>query len=112
MIDMGRERFEELVSDALDTVPGELLDLVDNCVVLVEDEPPADDPDLLGLYDGIALTERDSSYTMVAPDRILVYLLVAAILGFVGYRKVRKVRGPERAIAQAQETKETLLRRG
>ena len=47
------------------------------------------------------------SYAVV----VLVYLLVAAILGFVGYRKVRKVRGPERAIAQAQETKTTLLRR-
>ncbi len=73
MIAMDRERFEELVSDALDTVPVELLDLVDNCVVLVEDEPPPEDPDLLGLYDGIALTERDSSYTMVVPDRIFVY---------------------------------------
>jgi predicted Zn-dependent protease with MMP-like domain len=70
---MDRERFEELVSDALDTVPVELLDLVDNVVVLVEDEPPPDDPDLLGLYDGIALTERDSSYTMVTPDRIFIY---------------------------------------
>ena len=73
MIDMSRERFEELVSDALDSVPAELLEMVDNCVVLVEDEPPADDPDLLGLYDGIALTERDSSYTMVSPDRIFIY---------------------------------------
>ncbi len=73
MIEMDRERFESLVSEALDTVPLELLDLVDNCVVLVEDEPPPDDPDLLGLYDGIALTERDSSYTMVAPDRIFIY---------------------------------------
>jgi len=36
------------------------------------------------------------------------YLLVAALLGFIGYRKVRKVRGPERAIAQAQETKAAL----
>ena len=37
---------------------------------------------------------------------------IGAILGFVGYRKIRKVRPPERAIAQAQETKETLLHRG
>jgi predicted Zn-dependent protease with MMP-like domain len=73
VIDMSRERFEELVSDALDSVPAELLEMVDNCVVLVEDEPPAEDPDLLGLYDGIALTERDSSYTMVTPDRIFIY---------------------------------------
>ena len=43
---------------------------------------------------------------------VLVYLLVAGILGFLGYRKVRKVRPPERAIAQAQETKTALLKRG
>jgi predicted Zn-dependent protease with MMP-like domain len=73
VIEMDRERFETLVAEALDSVPLELLDLVDNCVVLVEDEPPPDDPDLLGLYDGIALTERDSSYTMVVPDRIFIY---------------------------------------
>ena len=42
---------------------------------------------------------------------VLVYLLVAGILGFVGYKKVRKVRPPERAIHQAQETKDTLLRK-
>jgi hypothetical protein len=42
----------------------------------------------------------------------VVYLLVAGILGFVGYKKGSKVRPPDRAIAQAQETKETLLRRG
>ncbi|HET9859357.1 MAG TPA: metallopeptidase family protein [Nocardioidaceae bacterium] len=73
MIEMSRERFEELVSDALDTVPPELAALVDNVVVLVEDDAPSDDPDLLGLYDGIALTERDSSYSVVMPDRITVF---------------------------------------
>jgi predicted Zn-dependent protease with MMP-like domain len=73
MIDMGRERFEELVADALDTVPPELARLIDNCVVLVEDEAPDDDPDLLGLYDGTPLTERDSHYSMVMPDRITIF---------------------------------------
>ena len=42
---------------------------------------------------------------------VLVYLLVAGVLGFVGYKKVRKVRPPERSIHQAQETKDTLLRK-
>jgi len=65
--------FEELVAVALDGVPPELADLMDNVVVLVEAEPPADDPDLLGLYDGIPLTERDSGYTFREPDRIFVY---------------------------------------
>ena len=42
---------------------------------------------------------------------VLLYVLLAGALGFIGYRKIRAVRGPERAIHQAQETKETLLRR-
>jgi predicted Zn-dependent protease with MMP-like domain len=73
VVDVSRERFEELVAEALDSIPPELTGLIDNCVVLVEEEPPADDPDLLGLYDGTPLTERDSSYTLVAPDRILLF---------------------------------------
>jgi predicted Zn-dependent protease with MMP-like domain len=73
VIEMSRERFEELVSEALDEVPPELTTLMDNVVVLVEDDAPADDPGLLGVYEGIALTERTSSYTMVAPDRITIF---------------------------------------
>ena len=53
---MSRERFEELVGDALDQVPEGLAALMDNVVVLDEDEPPQDDPDLLGFYDGTPLT--------------------------------------------------------
>ena len=73
MIEMTRERFEELVGDALDEVPEELAALVDNVVVLVEDEPPEDDPDLLGFYDGTPLTERDTRYAGVVPDRIMIF---------------------------------------
>ena len=69
---MAPRRFEELVADALDAVPAELTGLMDNVVVLVEDEAP-DDPDLLGLYEGVALTERGYDYGGVLPDRILVY---------------------------------------
>ncbi len=69
---MSRRRFEELVSDALDTVPPELADAMDNVVVLVEDRDP-EEPDLLGIYHGIALTERTSSYGGVLPDRISIY---------------------------------------
>ena len=54
-------------------MPGELLALIDNCVVLVEDDPPPETPDLLGLYDGVPLTERDSQYGAVLPDRILIF---------------------------------------
>ncbi len=73
MIEMSRERFEGLVRDALDTIPGELADMVDNVVVLVEDDPPPGDPTLLGVYDGTPLTDRDSGYVMVPPDRITIF---------------------------------------
>ena len=73
MMEMSREHFEQLVSDALDQIPPELAALMDNVVVLVEDDAPPEDPDLLGFYDGTPLTERDSSYALVAPDRITIY---------------------------------------
>ena len=73
MIEMSREHFEGLVSDALDQIPAELAALMDNVVVLVEDEPPPDDPELLGLYDGTPLTERDSGYAGVMPDRVTIF---------------------------------------
>jgi len=71
-MEMTRRRFEELVADALDTIPAELTRAMDNVVVLVEDRNP-EEPDLLGLYEGVALTERTSSYGGVLPDRISVY---------------------------------------
>jgi predicted Zn-dependent protease with MMP-like domain len=70
---MPRDRFEELVGDALDEVPQELLDLMDNVVILVEDDPPAGEPNLLGLYEGHALTDRGWEYSGVLPDRILIF---------------------------------------
>jgi predicted Zn-dependent protease with MMP-like domain len=70
---MARERFEELVGEALDEVPAELMALLDNVVILVADDPPEDEPDLLGLYEGYALTERGWDYGGVLPDRITIY---------------------------------------
>jgi predicted Zn-dependent protease with MMP-like domain len=69
---MSPQRFDELVSDALDLIPAELAAAFDNVVVLVEDRHP-DEPDLLGLYHGVALTERDSSYAGSLPDTITIY---------------------------------------
>ncbi|MGI8800115.1 MAG: metallopeptidase family protein [Pseudonocardia sp.] len=71
-IEMTRRRFEELVSDALDELPPELTRAMDNVVVLVGDRN-SEEPSLLGLYEGIALTERTSQYGGVLPDRITVY---------------------------------------
>jgi predicted Zn-dependent protease with MMP-like domain len=70
---MSVERFEELVSDALDTVPDGLIRLLDNVVILVADESPPGEPELLGLYEGYALTSRGSDYGGVLPDRIMIY---------------------------------------
>ena len=70
---MSLEDFESAVDDALDSIPDQLLDMVDNCVILVEDEPEGDDPDLLGLYDGVALTDRGDMWGGELPDRILIY---------------------------------------
>ena len=72
MVDVSRRRFEELVGDALDEVPEQLTRLMDNVVVLVEERDP-DDPHLLGLYEGVALTERGHDYGGLLPDRITLY---------------------------------------
>ncbi len=69
---MSPQRFEELVSEALDRIPQELAAAFDNVVVLVEDRN-AEEPDILGLYQGIALTERDSWYAGSLPDTITIY---------------------------------------
>ena len=69
---MSPQRFDELVSDALDLIPPDLAAAMDNVVVLVEGRNPGE-PDLLGLYEGIALTERDSRYGGSLPDTITIY---------------------------------------
>ena len=63
-------------SYAADEIPPELAAMMDNVVVLVEDQPPADDPYLLGVYEGTPLTERGDSWAAGAlPDRITVFRL-------------------------------------
>jgi predicted Zn-dependent protease with MMP-like domain len=74
MVELGRAEFEELVSEALDGLPPELARLMNNVALFVEDELP-EEPELLGLYEGIPLTERTSSYVMAMPDRITIYRL-------------------------------------
>lgn len=71
MIDIAPEVFDELVGTALDAVPPELTGYMTNVVVVVEDTAPVEG--LLGLYEGIPLTERDHSYAGVLPDRITLY---------------------------------------
>ncbi|QAY69260.1 metallopeptidase family protein [Xylanimonas protaetiae] len=74
MMEFSRADFEDAVSDALDAIPEELTAMMDNVVVLVEDDAPADDPELLGLYDGVPLTERGEFWAAGAlPDRITIF---------------------------------------
>jgi len=72
MITMTVSEFEDLVAEALERVPAGLARLVDNVVFVVEENPPTGD-DLFGLYEGIPLTERGSSYVAAMPDRISIY---------------------------------------
>ena len=71
MVEVTRTRFEELVGDALDAIPEGLARLMDNVFVVVEHG--SDDPDLLGHYEGVPLTERHDYGGMVMPDRIVIY---------------------------------------
>ena len=73
MIELSRTHFEKLVGDALDSIPEELTQYIDNVVILLQDEPPQ--PGLLGLYEGIPLTERGEGYAGVLPDQISIYWL-------------------------------------
>ena len=73
VLEMSREEFEDLVAEALDEIPDELARLVDNVVFVVEDDVPEGEEPLLGLYEGVPLTERGSWYAGVLPDRITVY---------------------------------------
>jgi predicted Zn-dependent protease with MMP-like domain len=71
VVEITREEFEDLVGEALDTIPPGLARLMDNVVIVVEDDPPS--PGLLGLYHGVPLTERGDTYAGVLPDRIAIY---------------------------------------
>lgn len=71
VLDLSRAEFEELVADALDSIPPDLAALMSNVVIVVEDEAP--EQGLLGLYHGIPLTERGDWYGGVLPDHISIY---------------------------------------
>ncbi|HAN24480.1 MAG: hypothetical protein CMH36_09905 [Microbacterium sp.] len=73
MIDLDVDAFEALVTDELDRLPDEMIDGLDNVVFVVEDRAADGSLDLLGLYDGWALTERDRYGMGELPDRIIVY---------------------------------------
>ena len=71
MVEVDPERFEAMVGEALDGLPGELGELMSNVAVTVEHR--AGPAGLLGLYRGVPLTSRTTSYAGVLPDRITIY---------------------------------------
>jgi predicted Zn-dependent protease with MMP-like domain len=64
--------FEQWVEEALASLPRELREYMSNVAIVLEDEPPPGQP-LLGLYEGLPLTRRGSSYAGVPPDKITIY---------------------------------------
>ena len=83
MLRMSPHEFERAVVAALDSVPAELATALSNVAIVIEDEPTAADylelgidpseETLFGLYQGVALTDRDASYGATLPDRIAIY---------------------------------------
>jgi len=75
-----RGAFEKMVKGAMETLPQELKDQLENVAFIVEDEPSdlpdeweEDDQDLLGLYHGVSRKNRGFWYGNALPDRILIY---------------------------------------
>ncbi len=71
--DLDAEAFERLVIDELDLLPDDMIDGLDNVVFVTEDRPEDGSLDLLGLYDGVALTERGNYGFGELPDRIILF---------------------------------------
>ena len=67
------ETFEAIVVDELDDLPDDMVDGLENIVFVVEDRPEDGSLDLLGLYQGVALTDRDRYGFGEMPDRIVLY---------------------------------------
>jgi predicted Zn-dependent protease with MMP-like domain len=70
---LNRTEFEAAVDAALEGLPEWVIDLLDNLHVVVEERPSRDEPELLGLYEGVSLPERSADYWGALPDRIVVY---------------------------------------
>lgn len=72
-MEMDAAAFEALVISELDQLPDDMVDGLENVVFVVEDRPEDDTLDLLGLYDGLALTERTQYGMGELPDRIVLF---------------------------------------
>jgi predicted Zn-dependent protease with MMP-like domain len=92
VVELGADAFDELVAAALDSIPAELGHMMRNVAVLVADQGGS--PNLLGLYEGVPLTARTSSYAGVLPDRITIFRLPI----------LRRCRTAEEVVAMVRHT--------
>ena len=72
-MDLSSDAFEQLVIDELDLLPDDMIDGLENVAFVTEDRPEDGSLDLLGLYDGVSLTERGQYGFGELPDRIILY---------------------------------------
>ena len=72
-LELDAAEFEKIVVDELDELPDEMVDGLENLVFVVEDRPEDGTLDLLGEYQGVALTERDRYGFGELPDRIVLF---------------------------------------
>ncbi len=72
-LELDSAEFEKLVIDELDLLPDDMVDGLENVVFVTEDRPEDGSLDVLGLYDGVAITERDRYGFGELPDRIILY---------------------------------------
>lgn len=79
---LSEDEFEELVVDVLDSLPEQILNMMENVDVVIEDWPSSEHKDeagiggggtLYGLYEGVPLTARDGGYFLIAPDKITIF---------------------------------------
>ncbi|MBP1324845.1 putative Zn-dependent protease with MMP-like domain [Leucobacter exalbidus] len=72
MLELSPEEFESLVADGLDSLHDDMLDQLDNVIFVIEDVPE-DGTDVLGVYEGFSLAERDVYGYGEQPDRIILF---------------------------------------
>jgi len=90
MVEIEPERFEAMVGEALDGLPPKLGRLMRNVAVTVEHERGP--RGLLGLYQGVPLTNRTTHYAGVLPDRITIYRLAICAICRDDHEVVEQVR--------------------
>ena len=88
---MRRHEFEELVDRVLEQLPSWVVEKIDNLAVVVEEHPPEELGDVLGVYEGVALNER-GDYFGVLPDTIVVYRRPHLELGLEGSELEAEIR--------------------